>query len=274
MSSNLCLSTTATASGWSSNTGSPSNVPAYIKDDSITGTSYYMAVGMTWAYDATVDLGGYGVVTQVDLVHDFESAAGGAQAWWNVFINISSTWISVISGNATPFTITTVTTAGTWNNISAIRITASGNGVFIEPHTNIPSWHQCYELRLWGDSIVVPTVVSLSAGNIDKTLVTLNGSISDTGNASCSTRGFDWGTSTSYGNSIVESGTFGLGAFSASGSGLIPNYEYHYRAKAVNIAGTGYGSDVIFYTLSEDEVNKRMSRLVYDDMMDYMMEDY
>jgi hypothetical protein len=286
--SNLCLSTTATASG-SIVTGTvvTGGMPAYIIDDNVTGTSMYGARSVPvssnlFGYTVAATLNGFGNITQVDLVH----VGSGVPAtippvfYWDVLISMNSTWTNVIGGSTTtPFGLTTVTATGSWTNVVGISITGTGRGsaqpLEIPPYFNIyPAHHQCYELRLWGANILAPTVISLSANNIDKTLATLNGSISDTGNSSCSTRGFDWGTSTAYGNSLVESGTFGIAQFTGSTSGLIPNYEYHFRAKAVNIAGTGYGSDITFYTLNNDEATKRMSRLVYDDMMSYMMEDY
>jgi len=92
------------------------------------------------------------------------------------------------------------------------------------------------------------TVEIQNADNLTYTSATLHGSITNTGGENADQRGFDWGLTTSYGNLWTESGSFGTGAFSHAISGLQPGTTYHFRAKAHNSAGWGYGSDMTFTT--------------------------
>src|SRR3989338_10055360 len=82
-----------------------------------------------------------------------------------------------------------------------------------------------------------------TASSITATGVTLNGSITGTGGVPVTRRGFEWGTDTDYGNTTTETGTFGLGSFSAPISNLIFPTIYHYRSYVINSTGTAYGND-------------------------------
>lgn len=96
-----------------------------------------------------------------------------------------------------------------------------------------------------------PTVPSVStapgATLIQDTTVTLNGYIASTGGAPITADGFDYGTTTSYGTH-VSAATVVSGAFSYALTGLTASTTYHYRATAVNSAGTGLSLDATFTT--------------------------
>ena len=100
----------------------------------------------------------------------------------------------------------------------------------------------------------VAGVQALPASNITRTSATLNGSFS--GNGEPTTHYFEWGTSTSYGNSTPESppsSATGTVPASADLTGLAVYREdslpYHYRLVATNGVGTTYGPDMTFHTL-------------------------
>ena len=100
----------------------------------------------------------------------------------------------------------------------------------------------------------VAGVQALPASNITRTSATLNGSF--TGNGEPTTHHFEWGTSTSYGNSTPESppsSTTGTVPASADLTELAVYREdslpYHYRLVATNGVGTTYGPDMTFHTL-------------------------
>ena len=95
---------------------------------------------------------------------------------------------------------------------------------------------------------IAPSVTTDSASSVAQTSVTLNGTITSIGTASPSIRGFQYGTTTSYGTTTTESGSFGTGVYTADISGLSCNTTYHFRAYATNTAGTSYGSDATFTT--------------------------
>jgi photosystem II stability/assembly factor-like uncharacterized protein len=86
--------------------------------------------------------------------------------------------------------------------------------------------------------------------SLTSTSTTLNGSITNTSGANPTIRGFEYGTTISYGTTVNESGTFGISSFSINISSLICATLYHFRSYATNSVGTGYGSDQTFTTNS------------------------
>ncbi len=101
-----------------------------------------------------------------------------------------------------------------------------------------------------GTAIValVPTLSTPTSSSIGRNNVTLNGEISDIGGASVTVRGFNYGTTTSYGTDTTESGSFSTGTYTADVSSLDCGNTYHYRSYATNSAGTSYSSDQTFTT--------------------------
>ncbi len=86
----------------------------------------------------------------------------------------------------------------------------------------------------WMLDITGPTVTS-SVSNVTKTSATLNGNITDTGGQNASIRGFYWGTTGDYGQTITQnSGPYGTGAFSTNLSNLSCGTTYHFASYAVN----------------------------------------
>lgn len=95
---------------------------------------------------------------------------------------------------------------------------------------------------------VIPTVTVQDATNIGANGAVLNGYITDEGNASATMVGFDYGLTTGYGSEATSAYSGGVGSFSQTISGLTPTTLYHFRAKAQNPAGWGYGTDKSFTT--------------------------
>lgn len=96
----------------------------------------------------------------------------------------------------------------------------------------------------------VPTVISQTTTNLQIGTATLNGSVN--ANYLSSTVSFEWGTTTSYGNTVTppQSPITGSTAIniSANLSGLTPGATYHFRITATNLLGTTNGSDITFST--------------------------
>ncbi len=87
-----------------------------------------------------------------------------------------------------------------------------------------------------------------SASSISTSSVTLSSGIATNSGASATIRGFYYGESTSTGLAASSTGSFGLGAFSQTLTGLTPNTVYHYQAFAVNPSGLSTSSDATFQT--------------------------
>ncbi len=95
------------------------------------------------------------------------------------------------------------------------------------------------------------TVTTGSATSVTSSSATLNGTVNPNGFST--TYYFDYGTTTSYGSSTASanagSGTSDV-LVSADVIGLSANTAYHVRIVATNSAGTSYGSDQSFTTLT------------------------
>jgi hypothetical protein len=98
-------------------------------------------------------------------------------------------------------------------------------------------------------AISLPTLSTGSVTNITINSASSGGNISDDGGASVTARGVCWGNAT--GPTISGSHTTdgsGIGSFTSSITGLIPNTNYYLRAYATNSAGTAYGNQQVFTT--------------------------
>ncbi|CAK0772317.1 MSHA biogenesis protein MshQ [Gammaproteobacteria bacterium] len=99
--------------------------------------------------------------------------------------------------------------------------------------------------------IGAPTITTNAVSNVTSTSATLNGTVSS--NGAITTVTFDYGLTTSYGNTVtaIQSplATNASGsAISAIVTGLTCNTTYHFRAKGVNSVGITNGSDITFIT--------------------------
>lgn len=97
----------------------------------------------------------------------------------------------------------------------------------------------------------VPTATTLAVTNMSTVTVQLNGTVN--ANFLESTVTFEYGTTSSYGNTVTATQSPVSGntntTVSANITGLAVTTIYHYRVKAVNSLGTTYGSDRSFLYL-------------------------
>ena len=96
--------------------------------------------------------------------------------------------------------------------------------------------------------VTPPILATSSPTSVSQTSAIFNAYITSDGNASSTVRGFIWGTTSSYGATSTETGTFGIGAFSTTLSSLSCATTYHYAVYAVNLAGTSTTGDLAFET--------------------------
>ena len=108
-----------------------------------------------------------------------------------------------------------------------------------------------------------PTVTTSAPSSITTSGVTLGGSVTATGGANASARGFNYGLTTSYGTTTIESGSFSTGAFTATLTGLSCGTTYHFQAYATNTSGTGTSSDDTFTTSACPAEYSRTHQSVY-----------
>jgi len=116
-----------------------------------------------------------------------------------------------------------------------------------------------------GGGAVAPTVSTSAATGVGTISAGLNGNISNTGGATVTVRGFNFGTDStlSSGNlsTTTETGSFGEGTFGRHVSGLLSGVMYYFRAYATNSEGTGYGGSILNFTTSTDTTATRKIRL-------------
>jgi hypothetical protein len=105
-----------------------------------------------------------------------------------------------------------------------------------------------YDISVTSVAVAGPTVTTGAASGITPTGATLNGAVNPNGSATSAY--FEWGLTTSYGNSTspqsMGSGTSPVAATAAIGP-LAPNTTYHFRLVGTGV-GTVNGSDVPFAT--------------------------
>ncbi|MGA0854005.1 MAG: alpha-amylase family glycosyl hydrolase [Luteolibacter sp.] len=165
------------------------------------------------------------------------------QAAFSVTPNTSGNFAWSNGNTVLTFTPTSNLTADT---IYTVRIDSTATD------TNGLPLHGAFESSFTtgaSSSLARPTINSSSASNITISAATLNAAV--TPNGSATTVAFEYGTSTSYGNT-TSAQSIGSGnspqSIGANLSGLSANTTYHYRAIAANSLGTSYGPDQSFTT--------------------------
>ena len=96
---------------------------------------------------------------------------------------------------------------------------------------------------------VLPVIQTSGITNIQTTMATGGGNVTDGGGAPVTERGVCWNTVPNpviAGNRTIDGQ--GTGAFSSHLAGLAPNTLYYIRAYAKTSAGTGYGNEITFIT--------------------------
>jgi uncharacterized protein (TIGR02145 family) len=98
----------------------------------------------------------------------------------------------------------------------------------------------------------LPSVSTTEVTDISTSSATSGGEVTNEGGDAVISRGICWNTSadpTISNSKTIESG--GLGTFTSNITSLTPNTIYYVRAYGTNIAGTGYGKQIQFITLSD-----------------------
>ena len=98
-------------------------------------------------------------------------------------------------------------------------------------------------------TICPPVVNNVSVTGVTSNSAVLTGNVMNTNGATITSRGFRYGlaSSTTLTLTSLESGSFGVGNFSRTVTGLMCNTNYQFQARATNFSGIGYGYYVIFF---------------------------
>jgi gliding motility-associated-like protein len=120
-------------------------------------------------------------------------------------------------------------------------------------------------VKFTGTTTQLPTVTTTTpATNIAATTVTLSGNVSSAGSNTLTDEGVVYSASanpTIATGTQVSAGTTTVGAFSSSVTGLTAGTLYHYVAYATSAAGTSYGTDQTFTTVSTSPITSTTGTL-------------
>ncbi len=123
------------------------------------------------------------------------------------------------------------------------------------------------QVSVFGPAVVVPTVKTGAAGELHATSAMLNGEV-DPDAVRVTSCVFEYGLSTSYGQSVPCSALPGSGnayaAVSAAIVGLTPDSVYHYRLVATNANGTTPGEDGTFATTGPGIVSEGVTNVGFE----------
>ncbi len=143
-----------------------------------------------------------------------------------------------------------MTTYSRWGDYSALNVDPSDNTTFWTTQEYVGTFGGWCP---WATKIASfkfannPLVTTVAATGVTGTAATLNGTINPNGLAT--TYYFDWGTTTSYGNSTTAasagSGSVNVNV-SANLTGLVAGTTYHFRVVASNSDGVSNGNDLTF----------------------------
>jgi len=126
-----------------------------------------------------------------------------------------------------------------FNGANWVRLPKGNDGQILTLKSGVPTWQ---------NQLAAPIVTTIVASNIISTGVTLNGIVNGNGLSTIVT--FEYGTTTSYGNTTTASQSPVVvnanSNVSATIGGLVIGTTYHFRVNAVNSFGTSYGSDMTF----------------------------
>jgi uncharacterized protein (TIGR02145 family) len=191
--------------------------------------------------------------------------------------NVAAT-TATVSGNVTSDGASTVTGRGvcyatTQNPTTSNQCIASGNGngSFSANLTNLSSVTTYYvrtyatnavgtaygnQLSFTTQSLALASLTTSSVTNITANVATAGGNVTSSGSSTVTTRGVCYATTQNptTSNQCVASGS-GTGSFFVSLTGLVSGTTYYVRAYAMNVAGTAYGAQVSFSTLTPPTVS-------------------
>jgi len=98
-------------------------------------------------------------------------------------------------------------------------------------------------------------VNTLDAYSLTSTTAYLEGRIILGGAGNCTTRGFQYGTTTAYGSDTHTNGSYGDGSYAILENELAEDTTYHFRAYIIDENGdTRYGADKTFVTLEAEVI--------------------
>jgi uncharacterized protein (TIGR02145 family) len=158
-----------------------------------------------------------------------------------------------ISPNPTPADNSSINGSGTGSFVSNLSGLTGGTTYYVRAYA-INSVGTAYGNEVsftTTEPVQLATLTTTTVASITETSAVSGGNITNNGGGTITSRGICWGTSTNPtpadNSSINGSGT---GSFVSNLSGLAGGTTYYARAYAINSAGTSYGNEVSFTTIT------------------------
>jgi hypothetical protein len=231
-----------TPTGMATLNGTQENSITLVPNANLTGSFPYSAADGSSA--------GANMIAVVGLVNSANQWVGGdPQVVYNGVPSQAGT-----SGNASWSNLVVPSSAGTYQLWFQSFLTANASGSINSFEESPPTAAGNLAGIIATVTTQGPTVITGSASAITANSATLNGSVNPNGLPT--TAYFQWGRSTAYGNTVPNpalscgSGNNTLGVSVQNLSGLASSTTYHYCLVASSSAGTAYGGDQTFATLS------------------------
>ncbi len=167
-----------------------------------------------------------------------QPAASGGDNEYCFYLKITSTTVSGLTEGQQVWSAATV---ADFPNLLTVGTVLTGK------LDNSSGW---WSFKTAGNAVsmlIAPSITTGSPSSISTTGATLNGSLMSTGTTASVTVSFDWGTTTSYGNTTGGQTLTTADIFGVTLAGLTANTTYHFRVKVTG-SSTVYGSDNTFTT--------------------------
>jgi len=199
------------------------------------------------------DTGGSCPAAAFDFSISIDPTAGsiiqGNSISTNVMVNLLSavTEAVIFSASGLPANATLSFNPGSCNptcsgimTISTALTTPTGNfPIIVCGHNSDGLVTRCYSsysltVTAATEEVLSPSVTTGNAVSVTKNSAVINGTLNSLGNTDSCLVWFEWGTTPSYGNITSYQTMTAPGAFSAVLTGLDPNTNYYFQAKAKN----------------------------------------
>lgn len=231
--------------------GTTYNLRAYATNSA--GTSYGSTVTFTTSAATIPTL----TTTAISSITQTTASSGGTISS-DGGSSISSKGVCWSTSPSPTTALTTKTSNGTGTATFTSSITGliAGTTYYVRAYA-VNSLGTAYgnEIIFTASPIVSPTLTTTSVTTFTNTTATMGGNVTATGGGTVTARGVCYATTTNpdLTKSVVTIGS-GIGTFSQSVTGLTQGVLYYVRAYATNSAGTNYGTQVSFRTLTSPTV--------------------
>ena len=159
-------------------------------------------------------------------------------------------WATTTSPTITNSIVTSGTGSGSY--VSNLTGLLAGTTYYLRAYaTNSVGTAYGNEISFVTSSITAPTVTTTAMSSIALTTAVSGGNVTADGGGTITARGVCWATTTAPTTSSSKtSETAGIGSFVSTLTPLLSGTTYYVRAYATNSAGTSYGNEIPFTTLS------------------------